>query len=98
LPGSRAVFCPASSLRSEVAIRGESEKEGIKGYGYGSPVLIDYEIDGKQQRAVLHKDSRFQLEAAISGVDPKDIDIEVTPEDIILKAETQRRQISIDKT
>ena len=29
-------------------VLGESEKEGIKGYGYGSPVLIDYEIDGKQ--------------------------------------------------
>src|SRR5205807_641153 len=37
------------------------------------------------------KDGRFQLEAAISGVDPKDIDIEVTPEDIVLKAETQRQ-------
>ena len=35
-------------------VLGESEKEGIKGYGYGSPVLIDYETDGKQQRAVLH--------------------------------------------
>src|SRR5688572_17250530 len=35
------------------------------------------------------KDGRFQLEAAISGVEPKDINIEVTPEDIVLKAETQ---------
>src|SRR5439155_9281355 len=38
---------------------------------------------------LCEKDGRFQLEAAISGVDPKDIDIEVTPEDIVLKAETQ---------
>ena len=30
----------------------------------------------------------FVLEAAVSGVDPKDIDIEVTPEDIVLKADT----------
>ena len=37
------------------------------------------------------KDGRFQLEAAISGVDPKDIDIKVTPEDIVLKADTQRQ-------
>src|SRR5206468_2541084 len=35
-------------------VLGESEKAGIKGYGYGSPVLIDYETDGKQERAVLH--------------------------------------------
>jgi HSP20 family protein len=33
--------------------------------------------------------SEFVLEAAVSGVDPKDIDIEVTPEDIVLKAEIQ---------
>ena len=32
-------------------------------------------------------DGEFVLEAAISGVDPKDIDIEVTPEDIVLKAD-----------
>ena len=35
------------------------------------------------------KDGRFQLEAAVSGVDPKDIDIEVTPEDIIVKGKAQ---------
>jgi HSP20 family protein len=35
------------------------------------------------------KNGQFQLEAAISGVEAKDIDIEVTPEDIILRAETQ---------
>ena len=33
-------------------------------------------------------DGEFVLEAAVSGVDPKDIDIEVTPEDIVLKANT----------
>ena len=34
-------------------------------------------------------DGEFVLEAAVSGVDPKDIDIEVTPEDIVLKANIQ---------
>ena len=34
-------------------------------------------------------DGEFVLEVAVSGVDPKDIDIEVTPEDIILKAGIQ---------
>ena len=32
-------------------------------------------------------DGEFQLEAALSGVDPKDIDIEVTPEDILVRAD-----------
>jgi HSP20 family molecular chaperone IbpA len=35
------------------------------------------------------KDGRFHLEAAISGLNPKDIHVEVTPEDIVLKAETR---------
>jgi HSP20 family molecular chaperone IbpA len=35
------------------------------------------------------KDGRFHLEAAISGLNPKDIQVEVTPEDIVLKAETR---------
>jgi len=34
-------------------------------------------------------DGEFVLEVAVSGVDPKDIDIEVTPEDIVLKRDIQ---------
>src|SRR5207249_6899561 len=34
-------------------------------------------------------DGEFVLEVAVSGVDPKDIEIEVTPEDIVLKADIQ---------
>jgi HSP20 family molecular chaperone IbpA len=34
-------------------------------------------------------DGEFVLEATVSGIDPKDIDIEVTPEDIVLKADIQ---------
>jgi len=37
------------------------------------------------------KDGKFLLEAAIPGVEGKDIAIEVTPEDIILRAETQHQ-------
>jgi len=33
---------------------GESEDADIKAYGYGSPLQIDYECNGKQHRAVLH--------------------------------------------
>jgi hypothetical protein len=35
-------------------VLGESEKEDIKACGYGTPVLLDYESEGKQRRAVLH--------------------------------------------
>jgi hypothetical protein len=44
-----------SSVRiTRVKVLGEGTKENIKAYGYGTPVLIDYESDGKQRRAVLH--------------------------------------------
>jgi len=39
------------------------------------------------------KDGRFQLEAAISGLEPKEIVVEVTPEDIVLRAETQHSHV-----
>jgi hypothetical protein len=29
-------------------------KEGVKGYGYGTPLLLEYEAEGKLDRAVLH--------------------------------------------
>lgn len=31
-----------------------AEQTSIKGYGYGTPVRIDYEMDGRRRRAVLH--------------------------------------------
>jgi streptomycin 6-kinase len=35
-------------------VLGGSQEKDIKGYGYGTPVQIDFECGGKQQRAVLH--------------------------------------------
>jgi hypothetical protein len=35
-------------------VLGKSEETDIKAYGYGTPVQIDYECEGKQRRAVLH--------------------------------------------
>jgi HSP20 family protein len=40
---------------------------------------------------LCEKDGRFQLEAAVAGVDAKDIDIEVTPEDLVLRAGLQHQ-------
>src|SRR5262245_55377446 len=37
-----------------LTLLGESEGKDIKEYGYGTPIQIDYQHDGKKQRAVLH--------------------------------------------
>src|SRR5213596_2956187 len=47
------------------------------------------ELVWKPALQLRETDGEFVLEVAVSGVDPKDIDIEVTPEDIILKADIQ---------
>src|SRR5262245_18147446 len=51
----------------------------------------EHELVWKPAFELCEKDGKFQLEVAISGVEPKDIDIEVTPEDIVLTANTQHR-------
>src|SRR5688572_7059502 len=35
-------------------VLGKADSKDIKGYGYGTPLQIDYQADGKQHRAVLH--------------------------------------------
>lgn len=49
----KSVIGPSARVLN-LKVLGESEEKDIKGYGYGTPVQIDYECDGKQQRAVLH--------------------------------------------
>jgi HSP20 family protein len=45
------------------------------------------ELVWKPPIEIREVDGQLQLEAAIAGVDPNDIDLEVTPEDIVLRAE-----------
>jgi HSP20 family molecular chaperone IbpA len=44
------------------------------------------ELVWKPRFELSEKDGQLQLEVALSGVEAKDIDLEVTPEDIILTA------------
>lgn len=49
------------------------------------------ELVWKPAFELCEKDGKFQLEAALAGIDAKDIDIDVTPEDIVLRASTQHQ-------
>src|SRR5215475_6354130 len=37
-----------------LTILGKAEKSDFKGYGYGTPLLIEYEANGNRRRAVIH--------------------------------------------
>ena len=43
-----------STTITRLRILGEPEEGEIKGRGYGTPLLIDYAVEGKPHRAVLH--------------------------------------------
>ena len=47
----------------------------------------EQELLWKPPIEIHETDGKLVMEAAVSGVDPKDMTIEVTPEDIVLKAE-----------
>ncbi len=49
----KSVIGPSARLL-DLKVLGKSEKQDIKGYGYGTPVQIDYEFGGKLRRGVLH--------------------------------------------
>ena len=63
--------------------------------GSGSPfgreledwLQAERELVWKPSLELEEKDNEFRLQIAVPGVEPKDIDIEVTPEDILVKAE-----------
>ena len=50
------------------------------------------ELVWKPAIELKEEDNEFKLKIAVPGVDPKDLDIEVTPEDLLVKAETRHER------
>ena len=50
----KSVLGAVRVLSLKVLGQSEEDEEEIKAYGYGSPLMIDFEAGGKRQRAVLH--------------------------------------------
>jgi streptomycin 6-kinase len=49
----KSVIGPSARILN-LKVLGDPKGKDIKGYGYGTPVQIDYECDGRKRRAVLH--------------------------------------------
>ena len=60
---------------------------GIFGRDTADWLQAERELVWKPSIELEEKDDEFRLQTAVPGVDPKDIDIEVTPEDILVKAD-----------
>jgi HSP20 family protein len=62
---------------------------GIFGRDLDNWLQAEREMVWKPAIELEEKDNQFVLRVGVPGVDPKDIDIEVTPEDILVKAEVR---------
>jgi HSP20 family protein len=51
-------------------------------------LAAEREIVWKPAIELKEKDRQFELTVAVAGVEPKDLEIEVTPEDLVIKGET----------
>ena len=62
-----------------------------RGTLWGSPVTdwlaAEQELVWKPSIELRQKDSQIEVLAALPGVEAKDLDVEVTPEDVLIKAE-----------
>src|SRR5262245_36220572 len=65
------------------------------GHSFGQEVdnwlQAERELVWKPAMEIEERGKEIRLRMAVPGVDPKDFDIEITPEDILVKAETNRQ-------
>jgi hypothetical protein len=50
----KSIAGPGAQLKSSRALGEEPGEHDVKGYGYGTPLELDFEVDGQLRRAVLH--------------------------------------------
>src|SRR5678815_4631465 len=50
----KSIAGPGAHLKSSRVLGEEPGEHDLKGYGYGTPVQLDFEVDGQLRRAVLH--------------------------------------------
>jgi streptomycin 6-kinase len=50
----KSIAGPTAQLRNSKVLGEDAEDREVKGYGYGKPLLIEYDAVGKLHRAVLH--------------------------------------------
>jgi HSP20 family protein len=60
----------------------------VLGRDFDNWAQAERELVWKPAFELSEKDGKFYLEAALAGIEAKDIDIDVTPEDIVVQART----------
>jgi HSP20 family protein len=87
---SKSIFDEIDRMQDRVMRRAYeifSENGGIFGRDMDDWLRAEQELVWKPAIELEERDDEFRLQIATPGVDPKNIDIEVTPEDILVKAD-----------
>jgi HSP20 family protein len=87
---SKSIFDEIERIQNRIMRRAYeifSLNGGIFGRDIDNWLQAERELVWKPAIELEEKDNEFRLEIAAPGVDPKDIDIEVTPEDILVRAD-----------
>ena len=89
---AQSIFDELNSLHDQITKRAYEIFDGnghMSGRDLDDWLQAEQELVWKPAIEIEEKEKEIRLKLAIPGVDPKDVDIEVTPEDILVKAETQ---------
>ena len=60
-------------------------------------LAAERELIWKPAIELKEEEDHFELRAAVAGVDPKDLKVEVTSEDILIKGETKKEEKKEEK-
>src|ERR1700688_2255219 len=87
---TKSVFDELNHLHDQIMKRAYEIFDG-NGQEFGKDLdhwlEAERELVWKPAIELEEKDNEIRLQIAVPGVDPKEIDIEVTPEDVLVKAE-----------
>jgi HSP20 family protein len=89
---NESIFDEMNKLHDRIMKRAYELFDG-NGHVFGKDIdnwlQAEQELVWKPAIELTEKEKEIRLRIATPGIDPKDIDIEVTPEDILVKAETR---------
>jgi len=91
---TKSIFDEISQMQDRIMKRAYEIFQGsggILGKELDDWLKAERELVWKPAIELSEKDGEFLLNVAVPGFDPKDIDVEVTPEDILVKAEVTHK-------
>lgn len=93
-----SILSDLEELHQRIAHRAYDFFQGRDGWGdaFGDWLAAERELVWKPAVELLEKDGAFVVAAAIPGVEAKDITVEITPREVVIKAATEHHH-AVDK-